>query len=179
MEEAADALEAPETPEAVKAAAVNVEAVEVEVEVEVEAGVAEECRVCESSALLRAVATARATADATAETMRALCVSVPLPATTDCSKVSRTNFCTSSICDRDNLRTGGSLYLVALVVVASVSLVAMVVAMVVVLVVVFSSVEVVEVLGVEEGASAGPVETNLRRALILWCQFGSICRNGC
>ena len=171
MEEAADALEAPETPEAVKAAAVNVEAVEVEVE----AGVAEECRVCESSALLRAVATARATADATAETMRALCVSVPLPATTDCSKVSRTNFCTSSICDRDNLRTGGSLYLVALVVVASVSLVAMVV----VLVVVFSSVEVVEVVGVEEGASAGPVETSLRRALILCCQFGSICRNGC
>ena len=168
MEEAADALEAPETPEAVKAAAVNVEAVEVEVE----AGVAEECRVCESSALLRAVATARATADATAETMRALCVSVPLPATTDCSKVSRTNFCTSSICDRDNLRTGGSLYLVALVVVASVSLVAMVV----VLVVVFSSVEVVEVVGVEEGASAGPVETSLRRALILCCQFGSMSR---
>jgi len=168
VEEAADALEALEAPEAVKAAAVNVEAVEVEVE----AGVAKECRVCESSALLRAVATARATADATAETMRALCVSVPLPATTDCSKVSRTNFCTSSICDRDNLRTGGSLYLVALVVVASVSLVAMVV----VLVVVFSSVEVVEVVGVEEGASAGPVETSLRRALILCCQFGSMSR---
>ena len=60
MEEAAEAAGepgAPGAPDAVKADAVKVED-----------GGTEEYRVCESSALLRAVATARATADATAET---------------------------------------------------------------------------------------------------------------